>query len=384
MPSQTLCPAAIEAIGSPPASEPQAAPGKPKPPPWKPTKAMTDGGWRLTADLYRRRPILRLEIEPPADPLEGWVIRESEEAYAAIVRTVTPTVEAHATTIKLLSIRLAAARRFSWWLSVKQRAPVRIDLFDSLPGFEPDNNRKHARRAIAPDDLARILEATRSGPEAEGLSGEDRYFLYLVAFATGFRVSELASLKPGDFAIDADVPTIRLAGRNAKNRKTTLAQPLPPGVAHQLAGFLPGKAKAELLWPGKWFEHAARMLRVDLAAANVPYFTEGVNGKEFADFHALRHSFLSALAAANVGPKVLQDLARHSTARLTLEKYTHTDQEQLAGAVGRLSIGGPADPLASLTREQLLLGLGVAAGLLGWLFATPCASGTASKNGDVK
>ena len=59
---------------------------------------------------------------------------------------------------------LATARRFSWWLSVKQRAPVRIDLFDSLPGFEPDNNRKHARRAIAPDDLARILEATRTGP----------------------------------------------------------------------------------------------------------------------------------------------------------------------------------------------------------------------------
>ena len=260
---------------------------------------------------------------------------------------------------------LAAARRFVWWLSVKKRAPVPVGLFDSIPGFDPDNHRKHARRNVTPDELARVLDAARGGEEAEGLSGEARYHLYLAAFATGFRAAELASLQPESFDLAADPPVVRLAGKASKNKKAA-TQPLPPGVAAQLATFLATTTPGEPIWPGKWRTHAARMLRVDLAAAGVPYSVPGTNGPAFADFHALRHSFLSALAAANVGPKVLQELARHSTARLTLEKYTHADRGQLAGAVAKLTLGG-ADAAGAITRDQLAAGLILAAGLLGWI-----------------
>lgn len=269
---------------------------------------------------------------------------------------------------------LAAARRFVWWLAVKRRAPVPVGLFDSIPGFDPANHRKHARRNVTPDELARVLDAARAGIEAEGLTGEARYHLYLAAFATGFRAGELASLRPDDLDLAADPPTVRLAGKVAKNRKAA-TQPLPPGVARQLAGFLAGLPAGGPVWPGKWRIHAARMLRVDLAAAGVPYSVPGINGPEFADFHALRHSFLSALAAANVGPKVLQELARHSTARLTLEKYVHADRDHLAGAVARLPVAGPADPVAALTREQLAAGLILAAGLLGWILSPGATRG---------
>lgn len=245
---------------------------------------------------------------------------------------------------------LAAMRRFTWWLSEKKRAPVRAGLFNDIPNFEPDNHRIHARRSIDPEELARVLESARAGTAILDLTGEDRFFLYLTAFATGFRVSELASLRPEDFDLETD-PTVRLSGRKAKNRKASY-QPLPPGAAVQLEPYLAGKPKGSPVWPGRWVSHAAKMLRVDLAAANVEYEVEGTNGPEFADFHALRHSFLSALAARNVGPKVLQDLARHSTARLTLERYTHTDQEQLAGAVALLPIG--PDGSTVITREQLI------------------------------
>ena len=277
---------------------------------------------------------------------------------------------------------LAAARRFVWWLGVRKKAPIPAGLFDDIPGFEPDINRQHARRRVGPEELARVLEAARSGPEAEGIPGEDRYHLYLTAFATGFRVGELTSLTPAHFDLIGDRPAVQLAGKVSKNRQATAAQPLPSGVALQLAAFIVGKPKDKPLWPGSWTLHAARMLRVDLAAANVPYSTPEINGPQFADFHARRHSFLSALAAANVGPKVLQELARHSTARLTLEKYTHTDRNQLAGAVALLPIGGTPDPFAHLTREQLLLALGVAAGLLRWVFAPGSANPSANRNGD--
>ena len=62
---------------------------------------------------------------------------------------------------------------------------------------------------------------------------------------------------------------------------------------------------------------------MDLATAGVPDKVDGTNGPEYADFHALRHTFCSALAAAETGAKELQTLARHSDPRLTLGLYTN-------------------------------------------------------------
>jgi hypothetical protein len=78
-------------------------------------------------------------------------------------------------------------------------------------------------------------------------------------------------------------------------------------------------------------------------------------GPRYADFHALRHSYLSALAAAGVGVKELQELARHSDPRLTLGIYTHARAESLGGAVARLQVpgAGEGNPLAKLSRAEL-------------------------------
>lgn len=47
-----------------------------------------------------------------------------------------------------------------------------------------------------------------------------------------------------------------------------------------------------------------------------------VNGR-YADFHSLRHTFISNLANGGVHPAVAQSLARHSTIALTMNTYTH-------------------------------------------------------------
>lgn len=187
---------------------------------------------------------------------------------------------------------LASARRFVRWLS--GRAAVRPDLFDGIPG----NDRIHARRDIGPEALARVLEEARNSPdEVRTLSGQDRYHLYLTAFGTGFRAGELAALTPAHFDLAAEPPTVSLGGKVSKNRKR-VSQVLHPEVAAVLRAYLPTKPAGKSIWPGKWPKHAARMLRVDLAAAGVPYAVDGVNGKEYADFHALRHTFVSALPAS--------------------------------------------------------------------------------------
>ena len=68
------------------------------------------------------------------------------------------------------------------------------------------------------------------------------------------------------------------------------------------------------------------MLRPDLEAAKIRYVTHAGQ----ADFHALRHTYVTSLANAGVKPKALQTLARHSTITLTLEHYTHLDEAEIS------------------------------------------------------
>ena len=60
----------------------------------------------------------------------------------------------------------------------------------------------------------------------------------------------------------------------------------------------------------------------------------------FADFHSLRHWFITGLARAGVSPKMAQTLARHSDVRLTLGVYTHVELPDRSAAIESL----PAPP----------------------------------------
>ncbi len=62
----------------------------------------------------------------------------------------------------------------------------------------------------------------------------------------------------------------------------------------------------------------------------IPYIDEA---GWYADFHSLRHTTGSLLAASGVHPKVAQSLMRHSDINLTMSKYTHTLTGQEAKAV---------------------------------------------------
>ena len=77
--------------------------------------------------------------------------------------------------------------------------------------------------------------------------------------------------------------------------------------------------KPERRFPETWAAKAATMLRADLEAAEIPYATDS----GFADFHSLRHTFISNLVAVGVHPKLAQQLARHSTITLTMDRYSH-------------------------------------------------------------
>jgi excisionase family DNA binding protein len=198
-------------------------------------------------------------------------------------------------------------------------------------------DRRHDRRELEADELRRLLAVARSSNRVfRGLDGRDRYHLYAAACGTGFRAAALASLVPESFVLDADPPTVTLAARRNKSRVVKV-QPLPADVAELLRGYLDGRAPGEPLWGGTWARdgRGAEMLRLDLEAASIPYEVEGPDGPLFADFHSLRHTYLTLGGRAGIDLRTLQELAGHSTPILTA-RYSHRRLYDLAGAVEKL------------------------------------------------
>ncbi len=56
----------------------------------------------------------------------------------------------------------------------------------------------------------------------------------------------------------------------------------------------------------------------------------------FADFHANRHTFITNLCKAEISPKTVQTLARHSDIRLTMNLYSHVNLEDQSAAISKL------------------------------------------------
>ena len=223
------------------------------------------------------------------------------------------------------------------------------------------------------------------------------------------RANELASLTALLFDFQANPPTVTVEAASEKSgRGATL--PLHPFAADKVSRLLASrqqppatpkiKSPIETLWPGTWSKKAAEMFRRDLGEAGSIWLAEVEkitdeherqgelqrrtdssflkpenSSGETADFHALRHTFITMLASSGVHPKVAQQLARHSTITLTMDRYSHTRLVGLNAAVENLpSLARPerlmldaatdtrptADPVAAQDNPSVLVARRVA------------------------
>jgi integrase len=229
---------------------------------------------------------------------------------------------------------LSHLKSFCRWL-VKDRR-MGDNPLARLEGGNANRDRRHDRRELDVDELRRLLEVTRvSGRGWRGLTGRDRYHLYATACGSGFRAAGLAGLTPESFDLDAEPPTVTLAARRNKSRVLKV-QPLPPDLADLLRDYLQNKPAGQPVWGRDcWAKDGAEMLRLDLEEAGIPYEVPGPDGPLFADFHALRHTYLTLGGRAGIDLRTLQEMAGHSTPVLTA-RYSHRRLHDLAGAVEKL------------------------------------------------
>ncbi len=229
--------------------------------------------------------------------------------------------------IQTSNFYLQAIKQFCKWMVSDRRATD--SPLEHLKGLNVRTDRRHDRRALEPDEIRRLLEATRAAPERFGMSGYQRALLYQLAVETGLRATELRSLKASSFNFDGFTVTIE-AGYSKHRRQDVL--PVRLDTAAELKLFLAGKLPGVRVFNmpvGK----TSKMFRADLAAAGIDYID--ATGR-YADFHALRHTTGSLLAASGAHPKTAQSLMRHSDINLTMSRYTHIFRGQESEAVANL------------------------------------------------
>ncbi len=271
--------------------------------------------------------------------IEGCKAKRITDLSASHVQTFLAELRKKEIGIQTSNHYLRAIKQFSRWLVKDRRSGD--DPLAFIPMLNASTDRRHDRRPLSDADLKAILTAARSGPVVHHMPGEDRSMLYSTAAFTGLRASELASLTRDSFDLDNEPATVTVQAAYSKHRREDVL-PLHPSLVTALRPWLTAKPKGKPVWPGDWAKakKAGKMLQYDLSKAGIEYVDE--NGL-YADFHALRHTFITNMVKSGVNPKTAQSLARHSTIDLTMNVYTSLTVCDQASALATLPPLPPAD-----------------------------------------
>ncbi|MEF9437808.1 MAG: site-specific integrase, partial [Candidatus Mariimomonas ferrooxydans] len=221
---------------------------------------------------------------------------------------------------------LQSIKQFCKWMKQNQRASE--SPIEHLRGLNARTDRRRERRALEPDEMRKLWEATVNTKKRFNMTGYERALLYRLAAETGLRANELRSLKVSSFDFDNCTITAK-AAYSKRRREDTL--PLRKDTAEAIKILTRGKTPNVQVF--KVPDKSGKMIEADLAEAGIAYVDE--SGR-YADFHSLRHTTGSLLAASGVNPKVAQSIMRHSDINLTMSKYTHLFRGQETEAIDSL------------------------------------------------
>ena len=246
---------------------------------------------------------------------------------------------------------LRAIKGFSRWMYRDKR--IHDDTLACLEAYNADTDPRYQRRELLPDEISWLLSITeqRTLP-SHRLAGSDRAMAYRIALGTGFRATELRSLTQRSFDLDGDPPTATVEAAHSKRRRRD-TQPIHAVLAGMIRVWLANKPAGSQLF-AKLPLNTARMLRADLSAARSAWIAAAKTDTELSrrkesdflaykdadgkivDFHATRHTYISAIVNGGASVKVAQELARHSTPTLTIGRYSHTRLHDICGALESL------------------------------------------------
>jgi len=192
---------------------------------------------------------------------------------------------------------------------------------------------QNQRRVLTVDEMSYLFWHTKDSSTCFGMTGEERAYLYLLTYETGLRWKEDRSLTISSFDFTGTTVTVRSS--RTKNKKKAVL-PLQSETCKGLQALLENKERDERAFPLPGGKKGAKMIRKDLAAARKtwlaerekpsqeePDFLKYETDEGTADFHALRHGFITNLVLSGLQPAQVQKLARHASIETTMKYYTH-------------------------------------------------------------
>lgn len=201
-----------------------------------------------------------------------------------------------------------------------------------LKPLNVDVDVRRKRRALAPEEIGALVKSASTSKEfVQHYSGLLRSRLYLFAYYTGLRRSELGSLTKASFNLTQTPHTLKVDAACSKHRREDVLS-IHPDLADLLKNWLPELKANESLFPRLGRRKTWIMIKHDLDNAGIPYKT----AEGYADFHASdRHTYITELLRNGVSLPEAKELARHSDIKTTL-RYTHIGLDDQAEAVRAL------------------------------------------------
>ncbi len=292
------------------------------------------GNWLVDSERLVGNPFARLGKTAGVEV--GDDVRRKRRALAEpellrllVVARLRPVAEYGRASIRRDDVPIEKKSRATW-----KRAELTLDTIITAA--------ERGRTRVRPDVLARLEN-----------SGWERLLLYWVLVTTGLRKGELASLMVEHVVLDEERPAIMLPAAKAKNGKAARL-PLRPDVAAELRHWIAKKVETgdcQSPETTRLFYVPAKLVNIlyrDLKAAGIPKHDR--RGRIF-DVHALRGTFGTHLARAQVDTVTLHSLARHGKIETTLQFYIDDALLEADQAVAKLPAlySGSAGDLGSGT-----------------------------------
>ncbi len=228
--------------------------------------------------------------------------------------------------LSTLNHYLRSVKSFCRWLWRDGR--VKADPVGGMRGYNAQTDHRRQRRALSVEELQALYNATDSGKQLWTMSGEDRGMLYRLMLGTGFRVNEMRSLRGRSFLFKETPPIVVVAAGFSKRRRED-RQPIRAKLAQMVKRYMKKKGIGPDDPVFKLPDKPNRMFTHDLGQARVKVVDE--HGR-VADLHSLRHTYITE-CAKQFAPKLAQQLARHSSISLTMDFYTHLDDDAAGKAL---------------------------------------------------
>lgn len=230
---------------------------------------------------------------------------------------------------------LEALRAWTRWMMIHDRWDR--DPLAKTGKIKGDTSNTRARTILSQEAFARLLRATRTQPTRRNLSGEQRYWLYLIASQTGLRAQELHSLTPASFHLNEEPPYVEIRNTISKRGKKTGKKDrieLREAFAEMLGPWLKVHPSDERLWgqSRSWWYKAADILRADLDAAEIPHRVRTREGWAVVDFHSFRGLQITNAMRTGKPSRVVMKVARLSSEQL-LERYVKISEAEVTACV---------------------------------------------------